>query len=221
MKIKRLLFWSLITILLLGTIGILVPILRASSSQPARGIPLDAAKPVEAFSLIDTTGHPISWQTLHKDKYTLLFFGYTSCPDVCPTTLADLSQAMTALGEDANHVQVVMISVDPDIDTPEKLAPYMQAFHPDFIGLTGSVEEIRAIATQFGVYFEKHHDEGMKMDHSDGHTEHTNNQEAQTSSLVDHSTAVTFIDPDGYVRMLFPTGSSGAEMAADVQLLLR
>jgi protein SCO1/2 len=147
-------------------------------------------------------GERVELATL-RGKYLVLYFGYTFCPDVCPTTLNDLAKALEILGEDAEQVQVAMITVDPERDTPEHLRRYLTSFDPSFIGFTGTPEEIAAVATAYGIFYEKH--EGS----------------AATGYLVDHTATVSVIDPDGYLRMLFPFGTSSEEIAADLQTFLR
>src|SRR5690606_21502673 len=102
---------------------------------------------------------------------------------VCPTTLNDLANMVKTLGDQrAENVQVILVSVDPERDTPEHLAAYLPAFHPDFLGMTGTEEQIHTVASQFGIYFERHQ------------------ADARGTYLVDHTSAVTVIDPNGRVR---------------------
>lgn len=106
------------------------------------------------FALIDHTGREVSDATF-RGKYLLVFFGFTNCPDICPTTLDRFAQVMDLLGPVADKVQPLLISVDPERDTPAVLASYVAAFHPRIIGLTGSVEQIRNVASRYKVYFGK------------------------------------------------------------------
>lgn len=167
------------------------------------GALLQSPQQASDFSLMTSTGESMSLSDF-RGKHVLLYFGYTFCPDVCPTTLNDLAQMLDELGERrAKDVQVLMISVDPERDTAEQLANYLPHFHPAFIGMTGSVEETQAVASQFGIFFAKH----------DG--------SAESGYLVDHTSAVTLIDPDGYVRMIFPNATAPVDMAADLRYLMR
>lgn len=167
------------------------------------GVVLQSPQQASDFTLTASTGEPMSLSDL-RGKYVVLYFGYTFCPDVCPTTLADLSKMAQALGDKKmEDVQVVMVSVDPDRDTPERMAQYLAFFDPRFLGMTGPVEDVIAAGTQFGVYFERH--EGT----------------AATGYLVDHTSTVTFIDKDGYVRMMFPYGTAGEDMASDIEYMMR
>jgi protein SCO1/2 len=167
------------------------------------GIQLQSPRVAEDFTLTTSTGETKSLSDF-RGKYVVLFFGYTFCPDVCPTTLNDLQQLVKELGaERASDIQVVMVSVDPERDTPEQLATYLNYFDPAFLGMTGSVEEIQPVASQFGIFFERQPGS------------------ANTSYLVDHTSAVTVIDPEGYVRMIFTYGVKGEEMASDIAYLMR
>jgi protein SCO1/2 len=167
------------------------------------GIQLQSPRVADDFTLPTSTGETMSLSDF-RGKYVVLFFGYTYCPDVCPTTLNDIQQMLKALGTDrADDVQVVMVSVDPERDTPEQLAEYLGYFDSTFIGMTGTVEEIQPVASQFGIFFER----AVGSDN--------------TNYLVDHTAAVTLIDPEGHVRMIFTYGVTGADMASDIAYLMR
>lgn len=167
------------------------------------GIQLQSPRVADDFTLIASNGEKLSLSDL-RGKYVVLFFGYTYCPDVCPTTMNEMQQMVKALGpQRTENLQVVMVSVDPERDTPKQLATYVNYFDPNFIGLTGTVEDVQPVASQFGIYFEKQ--AGSE----------------NTSYLVDHTSAVTVIDPEGYVRMIFTYGVPGADMASDIAYLMR
>lgn len=138
-----------------------------------------------------------------QDQIVLLYFGYTFCPDVCPATLAEVAKAIDILGKKAKDVQLIMISVDPGRDTPEMLQDYVTHFHPSFLGVTGSEEDIAAIATLYGIFYEKH--EGT----------------AATGYLVDHTATVMVIDQEGYLKLIFPFGAPAEEIAEDLAFILR
>jgi protein SCO1/2 len=167
----------------------------------AHGILLQSPQQATDFTLMSTTGEPVSLSD-YRGKYVLLDFGYTFCPDVCPMALSDLSKATELLGDQADKTQVLFISVDPERDTPERLAAYLPYFHESFIGLTGTPEDIQQIATAYGVFFEK-------------------SSNKTTDYLIDHTATITVVDPKGYVRVLFPSATTGSEIAADLQALLR
>jgi len=110
------------------------------------------------FTLIDHTGKLRS-DTEFRGKLMLIYFGYTYCPDVCPTDLMAISQAIDSLGADGETIQPIFISVDPERDTVARLAEYVSAFHPRLIGLTGSPEQIRSVALSYKAYYAKVKDE--------------------------------------------------------------
>lgn len=153
------------------------------------------------FTLTGPTGERISLYDF-RGQAVLLYFGYTFCPDVCPATMVELAQAVEILGDEADKAQVMMISIDPQRDTPEKLQAYVEHFDPSFIGVTGSEDEIAAVATQYGIFYEKH--EGT----------------AATGYLIDHTASVVVIDPDGYLRLVYPFGTPARDIAEDLQHLI-
>lgn len=121
------------------------------------------------FHLTDFNGKPRRLEDF-KGKVVVLFFGYTHCPVVCPTTLADLAQVMRTLGKDADRVQVVFITVDPERDTPELMAKFVPYLHPSFLGLYGDAQATAKAAKSFGVSYEKQYykDGSYAFLHSDG-----------------------------------------------------
>jgi len=137
-----------------------------------------------------------------KGKIVLLFFGYTSCPDVCPTTLAELNIALTKIKRGAQNVQVVFTSVDPQRDTPEKIQEYASRFGESFIGLSGSTEELEPIWRNYGVFREIAQD-GTAMDYT-----------------VNHTARVTLIDRRGYMRLSYGFQTPPEDIANDVDILL-
>jgi protein SCO1/2 len=136
-----------------------------------------------------------------RGKAVVLFFGFTHCPDVCPTTLADTAQALKALGGDAERVQVLMVTVDPERDTPEALAKYVTAFDPRFLGLRGDLAATQRTAKEFKVYFEKRKS-------GDGYS-------------VDHSGQSYVIDPQGRLRLLVRPDRISADLADDLRVVLK
>lgn len=166
------------------------------------GMLLESPNPAADFTLTDASGQPVSLSDF-RGKLVVLYFGYTFCPDVCPTTMTELAKAIQALGPKANEVQVIMVSVDPERDTPQKVAEYVSYFDPNFIGLSGTPEEVAAAATPFGIYYEKH--EGT----------------AATGYLVDHTATLNVVDQEGRMRLVLPFGTSGEDIADDLAHLLR
>ncbi|KXS32316.1 MAG: Electron transport protein SCO1/SenC [Candidatus Gallionella acididurans] len=121
------------------------------------------------FQLSDFNGKPRRLSDF-RGKVVMLFFGYTHCPKVCPTTLADLAQVMRLLGKDANKVQVLFVTLDPERDSPEILAKFVPSFDPSFLGLYGDAQATARAARAFGVSYTKQYDKhgGYTLDHTDG-----------------------------------------------------
>jgi protein SCO1/2 len=119
------------------------------------------------FQLIDQDGHAVTDRTF-AGKPSVIFFGYTSCPDICPTTLADLTNWLKALGPTANKLNVLFITIDPQRDTPAHLREYLSSFDPRIRGLTGTNEQIAAVAKEYRVYYKRIEEEdgNYTMDHS-------------------------------------------------------
>ncbi len=137
-----------------------------------------------------------------RGRAVALFFGYTSCPDVCPTTLLRLRSAMAALGEARSDVQVVFISVDPERDTPARASAYAEAVDSGFVGLSGTPEQIAEVASRYGIYYAKA--EGSEA----------------TGYLVDHSATITVLNRDGRVELLWSPTVTAEQMAEDLEALL-
>lgn len=151
------------------------------------------------------TGHDGRARTLadFQGKLVVLTFGFTHCPDVCPTTLADVAQALTSLGRDAERVQVLFMTVDPERDTPARLAKYVPAFDPSFLGLYGDAAATQRVAKEFRIFYDKR--EGSSPD----------------SYSVDHSAQLYVLDAKGRLRLFVKHESIGADLADDLRTLLR
>lgn len=153
------------------------------------------------FALKDHTGQ-VRKLTDFKGKAVVVFFGFTHCPDVCPTTLAELATVMKELGPLADKVQVLFITVDPERDTPELLAKYVPAFDPRFLGLVGSVAETEQVAKQFKAFYQK----------VPGKT--------AGSYTVDHTAGSYIFDPQGRIRLFVRHGQGTEPIVHDLKLLL-
>ena len=139
-----------------------------------------------------------------RGKLIVLFFGYTHCPDVCPTTLADVAMALRQLPpESAARVQVLFVSVDPERDTPELLKAYVPYFDPAFLGLHGTPEEVAAAAKEFRIAYRKHVEPGA------------------AGYLVDHTAGSYVLDGKGRLRLFLPFAQSAPDIAHDLDLLLK
>jgi protein SCO1 len=137
-----------------------------------------------------------------RGKVVALFFGYTSCPDICPTTMAELNQALESLGPQADQVQVLFVTVDPQRDTPERIQEYVDHFNPEFIGLSGSEPELAKVWNDYGVFRQV-----MEGTSAAGY-------------LVDHTARVTLIDQQGNLRVSFPFDTPVEDVVHDLKLLL-
>jgi len=181
-------------------------VLSRDTYQPY-GTRLLNVRPAEAnqFTL---TAHDGSSKSLSdfRGKVVLIFFGFVNCPDVCPTTLLELSKVYKALtAAEQSRVQVALISVDPERDSLEKLRDYVTFFNPSFIGLTGTPEQIADVARRYGVFYQK------------------SQIKSPTDYNVDHTASVFALDPMGQLRLVYSSGRVAAteRVAQDVRWLLR
>jgi len=156
----------------------------------------------KALALVDQHGQLRRLEDF-RGKAVVLFFGYTHCPDVCPTTLADLAQVMRQLGPLADRVQVLFVTVDPERDTQQVLAKYVPAFDPRFLGLRGDAEATRAAAKEFKIYYEK------RPGKSPG------------EYSVDHSAQTYVFDPQGRLRLFVRQERLAEDLAPDLRTLLQ
>lgn len=146
-----------------------------------------------AYALTDQTGRAVTERSY--PGYSLIYFGFTWCPDACPTELGTMVAAIDLLGADASRVTPIFITVDPDRDTVPVMADYVSRFHPRLVGLTGSPEQVQQAARAFRVYYAKAQ------------------QTSPTDYLVDHSLFVYLTGPDGRVRQMFRANTSPEAMA--------
>jgi protein SCO1/2 len=137
-----------------------------------------------------------------KGKVVVLFFGFIHCPDVCPTTLAELAQVERALGPDAKKMQVLFVTVDPERDTPELLKQYVPSFHPDFLGLYGDAAATARAAKEFKIFFQKQ-------------------PQADGGYSMDHSAATYVLDPQGRLRLFAQYGAGAPALLHDIRILLQ
>ena len=154
------------------------------------------------FALADHTGKPRTLADF-RGKAVVLFFGYTQCPDVCPTTLSTLAEAMRRLGADAARVQVLFVTIDPERDTAELLSHYVTAFDPSFLGLSGDADATARTAKEFKILYQK----------QPGRTPET--------YTMDHSAGSFVFDSEGRLRLYVGHGQDAAVFAHDIRELLR
>ncbi|HHX35444.1 MAG TPA: SCO family protein [Gammaproteobacteria bacterium] len=180
----RTLILSIVGIVFAGVIGLLAGNYLTSDGDQSQAlreagiIVLPNSRELPALQLASTTGKQVDTQALN-DTWSLVFFGYTFCPDICPTTLAELRQLKKLLPEESkNNLQILMVSVDPNRDTTEQLQLYLQYFDPEFIGLTGALTDIQTLSNALSIPF------------IPGDT-------SQPRYTVDHSGNLAIISPDG------------------------
>lgn len=185
------------------TLGlVLVAAIVLARPYTYRGSLIDPAVPAADFTLTSGSGEPFHLGD-QRGKVVLLFFGYTTCPDVCPATLGEMKQVVARLGKQAEGVQVVFITVDPQRDTPQKIGQYAAAFDPTFVGLSGSEAELTPVWASYGVY----------------------RAIVETTSaagyLVDHSARTYLVDPAGNLRLTYTFGTPVDEILSDVRYVLK
>lgn len=186
---------SVLTVLTLGACG------KPPQAVPFQATDITGAEFARDFRLTDHNGKVRSLADF-KGKVVAVFFGYTHCPDVCPTTLADFAAALEQLGPQAERVQVIFVTVDPQRDTPELLKQFVPAFNPGFLGMYTDAESLRRLAREYKVVYQK---AAVK---------------AADDYLIDHSAGTYLYDPQGRLRLLMPYGSSSDMIAHDLKALL-
>jgi len=189
---------------LMSLIGVVMAVvLYFPKADTFRGTLYDPALPAPEIELARDNGSSFRLSEL-RGNLVLLFFGYTSCPDVCPTTLSELRKVNEELGSAASQVKVVYVTVDPERDTPEKIQKYVTIFNPSFIGLSGSLEELEPVWKDYGVYRE------------------VDQLTASASGyLVTHSSRVYVIDQDGNLRLSYSFGTPTGDILHDLKILLK
>jgi protein SCO1/2 len=168
--------------------------------QKFRSTDITGAPYGKSLELTDQFGKPRKLEDW-RGKVVVLFFGFTHCPDICPTTLADIAQAIRSMGPYGQRVQLLMVTVDPERDTSEVLGKYVTAFDPQFIGLRGDLAATKKVAAEFKIFFEK-------VKSGDSYT-------------VNHSSQSYVIDPQGRLRLLVRHDRIAQDLAPDLRELLR
>ena len=158
-----------------------------------------------AYSLVDQTGRAVTDQDF-LGSFVLIFFGYTGCPDICPTDLTIMSEAVDLLGEGGKAVQPIFITIDPERDTVEVMAAYVKNFHPRLVGLTGTLEQVNAIGARYGVRAQRYQAEDASA-----------TDQADDSYFLDHTGAIYLIAPDGSGLTYFRHGVPAADIAAAIR----
>jgi len=198
MKPRNLLIFGLA--ILVGLIAMFL-LLEPRRAYTFQGSLIEPAVPAPQFELTDMNGQPFQLSDL-DNQVVVMFFGYTGCPDVCPVTLTEFLQIRSKLGDAAEEVSFVFITVDPERDTTERMRKYLTNFDPEIIGLTGERGELEPVWADYGVYQAK----------AKGGSE--------ANYLVDHSSRVYVIDADGNLRLTYLFGTENQLITDDVRHLV-
>lgn len=177
----------------------------AEQNYKFHGSLFDPFQDAYPFELTDHNGNLFRMAD-QRGKVVLLFFGYTNCPDVCPATMSDFNLIHGLLGEQVDKVVFLLVTVDPERDTSEKLGEYVTSFNTAFIGLSGTPEELQAVWDGYYIFQEK--EEGL-----DGH------DGEGAGYLVSHTARIYVVDTEGKLRLTFPSDISNLDMASDVEYL--
>ena len=188
--------------LLLSSMAVLALTACSPDKPKFNGIDVTGADYAKGFTLTDHNGQSRSLSDF-KGKVVVLFFGYTQCPDVCPTSMTELAEVKRLLGADAEKLQGVFVTVDPARDTTELLKAYMANFDPTFLAFVPTADELPMVAKQFKIYYKK----------VDGQT--------PTSYTMDHSAGSYVYDTQGNLRLYSRYGSGAKVLAQDIQTLLK
>lgn len=169
-----------------------VPASAGPSAQSANAVTIGGS-----FALTAPDGSTVTEET-YRGKWLLVYFGYTSCPDLCPTTLFDIAATLKELGSDASNVQPLFITLDPQRDTPDIMGTYVQSFDPRIVGLTGRSQAIDAVVQAYGAYVARHEGDG----------------------LLDHSNAIYLMSPQGTFVRAFDSEWSGDAIASALRAIM-
>ncbi len=187
-------------------------LLAACAPYTYHGSLIDPPVAASDFTLSDQHGGTFRLSD-QAGRVVLLFPGYTACPDACPATLAQFKRIRNSLGADAERVRFVLLTVDPERDTAERLAEYLAGFDPGFVGLTGSVETLEPVWKSLGVFREKQPlssaPAAVAHEHADG------------DYLMDHTVRIYVVDTDGRLRLTYTADVAADDIARDVRQLLR
>ncbi len=187
----------------IGLAGLSMAVIMVLARSPSlHGSVIDPALAAPALVLPGTDGQTFDISQ-NRGKVVLIFFGYTTCTDICPATMAELHQVLAQLGSQASAVRVVFVTVDPQRDTLDHMRPYLATFDPAFIGLTGSMDQLNQVWKGYGVYRQIQPDAGDP-----------------TAYSVDHTSYIYLIDPKGRLRLTYDQGTTPQDILQDVQTLL-
>lgn len=190
-----------IPVFLIGIgVGLKVPLLTSSSIPKANGIVFSDARPITDFKLVDHDDLTFDLERL-QGYWSLVYFGYSHCPDLCPMALSQLGQmSKNFQNKGGVSVQYIFVSVDPDRDTVDKLKSYVKFFSPDLLGVTGSTEQLKKLSSQLAIGFEVH-------------------PKTDANYLVDHSNTILLLSPTGKFQAVFTAPHTAHRLEADVRAI--
>ena len=192
---------------------------RTESAEGLRGLEIDEPWPAPAFTLDDTAGEPFDFRSETSGRLSLVFFGYTHCPDICPVQMSILDAALADLAyRERQRIRVLFVTTDPERDTPERLRAWLDRFDPSFVGLHGGVDRVNEILAGFRLPASvieppRAGGEGSAEAHGDDGAD-------GGSYYVGHATPVVAVTGDGRIRALYPSGVRQADWRHDLPLLL-
>jgi protein SCO1 len=188
------------------------------SQRPTGAALVEPPRELPDFTLTSHTGDPIRLSDF-RGQAVLLFFGYTHCPDVCTTTLADYRRVKQALGEDANAVQFVFISVDGARDTPDVLEQYLDQFDTTFIGMTGDEATLQRMGAEYGLLFQE---ESVSVGHHENSAENRHGDHVDDENyFVQHTSPSFLVDSDGYLQSVYFYGTEPEVIAQGIREILQ
>ena len=203
MKKPRALFLGGVTLLVIGVgiwVGWTAPFFGSSAAPEAAGIVFDDPQKIDTVQLIDHKGKDFDVDRL-QNRWSLIYFGFTNCPDLCPLALTHFAKLDEELGiEPTPPIQYIFVSVDPDRDTPDRLGAYVEFFLPELIGVTGNSVDLNNFASQLAVGFKAHSDEGENYP-------------------VDHSNAILLVNPAAEFQAVFTAPHTAKRLAADFRAI--
>lgn len=205
-RMKRVFYGWMLLALILTFISSCSPAGQAKTvfeSGDLRGAVINPPRKLSDFTFASTTGENFNLSE-HQGETILIYFGYRSCPDFCPTTFAELKQVYEGLKEPADKLKIVFVTVDPERDTLDYLTLYTQAFHKDFVGLRDDTAALKTLMNEFGVVAEKRQVGDSAL-----------------SYLIDHTASLFLIDKDGALRVQYLYGTDYRDIVHDLQLILQ